>query len=197
MDVDGFWTVVESARARCGNDWTMVSGHVVEALAELPRDEIADFAQIQDALEFEAYREDLWTACRLINGGFGSDDTFLYFRDWLLVQGREVWHATLLNPDSLASLPAACAITATDDDLADCESFLYVSGDAWKRITGQEYGLEDELDERGFEPHRDAPIEAAGEPIDFSDRAQVQAVLPRLTELFYDRAAAYRRMISL
>lgn len=197
VDVDGFWAIVESARVRCGQDWAKVPDHAIDALATLPLDEIADFAQIQDGLEWQAYREDLWTACRLINGGFGSDDTFLYFRDWLLVQGRETWDAALHDPDTLADVAAARAITATDEDLADCERFLYVSGEAWKRITGKEYGLEDELDQRGFEPHRDSPVEAAGEPIDFDDRAQVHAAMPRLTEIFYDRAVAYRRMISL
>jgi hypothetical protein len=196
VDLDGFWAIVESARARCGGDWTEVSDLVVESLAALPLGDIADFAQIHDGLEWQAYREDLWAACVLINGGFGSDDTFLYFRDWLLVQGRAVWEAALADPDSLAEVPTARAITATGDDFADCEEFLYVASQAWERLTGDEDGLEDELDERGFTPHRDEPVETAGERIDFDDRARMYAVLPKLSALFYDRAAAGRRMMG-
>ena len=61
------------------------------------------------------------------------------------MQGRQVWEEALADPDSLAELPQARAITATDDDFADCEDFLYVANHAWERITGEEEGLDDAL----------------------------------------------------
>lgn len=192
MDVDGFWHIVESARVAARGDWTAVPERVTGHLAGLPLDEIADFAQIHDGLEWSAYREDLWLACVLINGGFGSDDGFLYFRNWLLVQGRAVFEAALADPDSLAALPQVRAVTAEGDDFADCEGFLYVAEEAWEQITGADEGLTDALDERGFEPHRDDAEPLAGEEVDFADRDRVHQILPALAALFYDRAAANR-----
>jgi hypothetical protein len=193
MDESRFWAIVESGRARAGGDWTDVPEAVIELLAALELDEIAGFSQLHDELEWQAYREDLWAVCCLINGGFGSDDTFLYFRNWLLVQGRVVWEAALADPDSLADVPQVRAITASDDDFADCEDFLDVANRAWERVTGEAEGLDDALHERGFEPHRDDPVPPAGEKVDFDDRARVYALLPRLSALFYDRAATNRR----
>jgi hypothetical protein len=192
VDVDGFWEIVESARARSGGNWNGVPSGVVESLAALPLAEIADFAQIQDGLEWQAYREDVWAACMLLNGGHGSVDGFLYFRDWMLVQGREAFEAALADPDSLADVPAAREIAADQDNIPDCEHFVYVADEAWEQVTGEQEGLYDELDERGFEAHRDVEHEVAGEPIDFDDRQQVSAVLPKLSAVFYDRAAANR-----
>lgn len=194
MDEDGFWAIVDAARARCDGDWTRVPEAVTAVLATLPPAEVADFAKVQDGLEWAAYREDVWAACVLINGGFGSDDLFLYFRNWLLVQGRAVWEAALADPDSLADVPAAIAVSALGDDFADCEDFLYVANEAWERITGDEEGLEAELERQGFEPRRDDPVEPAGDAITMTDRDQVFAVLPRLAAGGrFERAAALRQ----
>lgn len=192
MDLNGFWTLVDSARDGCEGDWTGVPDAVARALIALPLPEIADFAQIQDALEDAADREDLWLACVLVNGGFGSDDGFLYFRSWLIAQGRAVYAAALADPDSLADLPAAVAVTAEGDDFADCESLLYVANTAWEEVTGEEDGLEEELEARGFEPRRDGPGSPVTPDFSFEDRERVFAVVPRLAALFYDRATRAR-----
>ncbi|MEV8512261.1 DUF4240 domain-containing protein [Dactylosporangium sp. NPDC051484] len=215
MDVDQFWAVVDGARAQAGGDWSAVPEFVTDALARRPLADIADFAQIQDELEWAAYREDLLTACRLINAGFGSDDGFLYFRDWLLVQGRAAFEAALANPDSLLDVPGVSAMDPVADDcFADCEDFLYVANEAWRRVTGapelsssvdkrghvsldpdEVDGLEEELERRGYEARRDEPLPLAGEPIAFKDRDAVFAALPRLSARFYDQVRGSRRRL--
>lgn len=208
MEIDGFWAIIDRARARADGDWMAVPELVTEALAAHPLADIADFAQVQDELEWAAYREDLLTACRLINVGFGSDDGFLYFREWLLVQGRAAFEAALADPDSLIDVPGVPEMDpATDDIFADCEAFLYVANRAWRLATGEPEptysidahgvfhfdpnyvdGLEAELDRRGYEVRRDVPLPLAGQPIDFDDRAAVSAAMPRLAARFYDEA---------
>jgi hypothetical protein len=188
VDLDGFWTIVESTNGDIDA--------IVEELERLPLADIADFAQIQDRLEWDAYRNDLWLACVLINGGYGSDDGFLYFRDWLILQGRRAFETALSDPDSLGTLPAAIAIAADADEVADREDFLYVANHAWENLTGDENGLDDELDARGFEAMRDQPLEPAGEHIPFDDRDRIFAVMPRLSAMFYERAARTRRSLA-
>ncbi|GAA1381028.1 hypothetical protein GCM10009661_56800 [Catellatospora chokoriensis] len=189
MDADGFWNIVGGARRRCSGDWRGVPAIVIRTLTWLPTSEIADFAQLHDEFEDRAYRYDLWAACMLINEGFGSDDLFLYFRNWLIVQGRDVYEAALADPDSLADVPAAVAVTATGNDFADCQEFLHVGLIAWDRVTGEEEGIEAELDRRGFHARRDRIGAPAGRPIAFDNRDKVFSTLPRLAELHYDRAA--------
>ena len=210
MDVDGFWAIVEAARAEADEDWYEVPEIVTDALSRLPLADIADFAQIQDELEWAAYREDLWTASWLINAGFSSDDGFLYFRDWMLVQGRAAFEAALADPDSLADVPGVLEMDPFEtDEFADCEQFLYVANEAWRRATGSEPadatvdglvhfdedqadGLEEELERRGFEPHRDDPVPLHGEPVDIDNRDAVVSVLPRLGSRFHSRAVKQR-----
>ncbi|WP_230686559.1 DUF4240 domain-containing protein [Catellatospora vulcania] len=189
MDVDGFWAVIAGARRRCRGDWTGVAAIVARTLTWLPTEEIADFAQLHDRFEHEAYREDLGAACYLINGGFDSDDPFLYFRNWLIVQGRAVYEAALADPDSLADVPAATAVTATGNDFADCQEFLHVAEHAWDRVTGtEEGGLWYELERREYRVMRDRVPLPVRRPIKRTDRNRMFAALPRLAELFYDRA---------
>ena len=54
----------------------------------------------------KAYRADLWDVAYAINGGC-SDDGFVYFRWWLVMQGEDILEAALENPESLAEISAA------------------------------------------------------------------------------------------
>jgi hypothetical protein len=190
MEADRFWSIIGGARRRCDGDWKGVPAIVTRTLTWLPLDEIAGFAEHHDRFEFDAYRGGLWTACTLINGGFGSGDLFLYFRNWLIVQGRQVYEAALADADSLADVPAAMSVTATGNDFAACQEFLWVSYEAWDGVTGEDEGLSEELERRGYRSMRDNEGEPDGTVIDLDDREAIFAKLPRLAAHFYDRALA-------
>src|SRR5580692_1951070 len=104
MDIDGFWNIVDSARAASGpNDADRVEA-LREVLAPLPADELESFQNCYDQMLALSYRWDLWGAAYVINGGC-SDDGFRYFRDWLISEGRSTFEAALKDPESLAALP--------------------------------------------------------------------------------------------
>jgi hypothetical protein len=207
MDLDDFWKIIDDARG-AGGDWTDVPDRVTDALAELPLAEIADFAQLQDELEWATYREDLLTACLLINAGFGSADSFLYFREWLLVQGRPAFEAALADPDSLIDVPGVAEMNPREDDVfADCEAFLSVARRAWRLATGTAKPtitiaanglvtfdpnyvdwIAEELARRGYKTRRDRPLPLTGMPIDFDDPDAVAVALPRLSARFYEQS---------
>jgi hypothetical protein len=46
----------------------------------------------------ETYRTDLWALAYLLRGGC-SDDSFMDFRAWLILQGREAYAGALEDPD--------------------------------------------------------------------------------------------------
>jgi len=76
--------------------------------AELSRLDITDL--ITWYLIFEkyrglAYKQKLWAAAATIMNGC-SDDSFDYFRGWLIAQGEDVYLAALRDPDSLAGVEA-------------------------------------------------------------------------------------------
>lgn len=132
MDRAGFWLIVEAARAAAGNDDERVPEAVRRALALLPPSEITSFEIIQDELMGESYRNDLWAAAYVINGGC-SDDGFTYFRGWLIAQGQRVYQRALADPATLED-----AIVMDNGWDADLEEFLYAARQAYQDATGAE-----------------------------------------------------------
>ena len=80
-----------------------------------------------------SFRYGLWDAAKIFRVDGCSDDSFSYFRSWLIVQGKDVYMAALADPDSLADV----------EPYADCffETAGYVGAYAYKKLTG-EYAFE-------------------------------------------------------
>lgn len=126
MTEDEFWHHVRAARRRDPDEH---ADRLAARLARLPAGDILAFGRWWHVQEARSYTWDLWGAAYLVNGGC-SDDGFEDFRNWLILQGREVFEAALKDPDSLAAAlggdaevevechpayDAYCAATGTDD----------------------------------------------------------------------------------
>jgi hypothetical protein len=107
MSVQRFWELVDAARGSAVDpaDADSVGRRARELLEAMSLDEVADLARAEWELRARSYRVDLWGAAYLINGGC-SDDGFEYFRGWLMAQGRDVFERALVDPDTLADVPA-------------------------------------------------------------------------------------------
>lgn len=160
MDLDGFWSLIDQARAAAGGP----SEHAAELehlLREKSPSDIEEFARIQGELMRDSYRWDLWGAAYVINQGC-SDDGFDYFRGWLLLQGRDVWDAALRDPETLAEIPMAGEV--------QCEDTLYAASKAYEEKTG------------GVLPPESQPrLEPIGVPWNEGD---LEALFPKLWKRF-------------
>lgn len=181
MDVDGFWALVDEARAGllgAGRDAEdpafpeAVAERATALLAARPEAEILGAQQAFWDVMATSYRGDLWGAAYLINGGC-SDDGFEYFRGWLVTQGRDACQRVVADPDSLADLPALRAAAAAQWDI-ECESALGIAYHAYQVATGR--GLPAE----SF-TIRYPDIEFGW---DFDDHAEAARRLPKLVELY-------------
>lgn len=124
MTHDEFWVLLDEARAsRRG-----IIDALVDALAQLPSDEIVAFDGWSRAYRSALYRQDLWAAIYLIQGGC-SDDGFDYFQAWLIAQGERAVLAAVRDPASLADL------TQKGGSL---EELLSVADEAHQRAFGRE-----------------------------------------------------------
>jgi hypothetical protein len=132
VDRAEFWRIVEAGRLAAGGDDERVPSAVRGLLAALPPSEIISFETIQDELLGESYRNDLWAAAYLINGGC-SDDGFTYFRGWLIAQGQRVFDTAILDPATLED-----AIVMDNAWDADLEEFLYAARQAYRDVVGAE-----------------------------------------------------------
>ncbi|SDZ26294.1 Protein of unknown function [Micromonospora pattaloongensis] len=174
MDTQQFWTLIDQARAGGDGDTETVAARLESALADLEPSEIVGWDRHLWRVLAASYREDLWGAAYLINGGC-SDDGFDYFRGWLMAQGREVFARAVAEPDSLAESPAVRRAAATGQEL-EAADMIGVAFRAHLRATGAEL------------PAADAPQPASGpeEFWDFDDEDEARRRLPKLAALFVE-----------
>jgi hypothetical protein len=172
VDVDGFWAVIGSSRAELddGDPEGAVGSQLDELIAQLTALPDAELLAFQQRLHDQTARANdwrLWAAGYLAAGGM-SDDSFDYFRLWLVLQGREAFERVLAAPDALADLP-------WDDEGA--------AFDAAEELSYLVAGL---LEDRGSDPG-DALVaatatgEPAGEPFREDDDAWFATAFPRLS----------------
>lgn len=136
MNADLYWKIIDKARAEAGrNDQEAMLKCTEARLAELPASEIAQWFNIHQLYLKLADRRDLDRAASNC-GLYLSDDSFLYFRAWLLSLGKEAFYSVLNNPETLGEY-----IHCSEE--ARFESFVYVGPGAYtQKAFYEEYGPE-------------------------------------------------------
>jgi Protein of unknown function (DUF4240) len=102
MTESDFWTLIDEARNKAGNT-KAIPVWLEEHLSKQSPSEIMDFGAWLSMFMCRAHDERLWAAAGIVAGGL-SNDGFVYFKCWLIAQGKAVYEAAVSNPDSLADL---------------------------------------------------------------------------------------------
>ncbi len=165
MKEDSFWEFVDEARKESGGDEERFLEVLERGLMALPPNAIEGFRERLDDVLARAYRWDLWAAAHIINGG-ASDDSFQYFRAWLVSRGQSVFEQALKDPAGLETF-----VPNDPDWLAEFEEMLYLPVYVLEQKTGEEVPLPEPLET----PEEVA--EPAGEPW---DEATVEKLFPGL-----------------
>jgi hypothetical protein len=197
MDLEMFWRLVGEIRDRA--ETTDVADD--ETLATCVVDVIADRLTADEILAFGAVAGDLvgladipaMEAAMFLIEGYISDDSFMDFRDALILLGREPFEAAIVDPDSLAEYLQAAPVKGNADGSGGripiaFESITSCAADAWVRVTGTED--EDQFWDatRTFEHRSVVPARPpSGEPSILHDADATRARLPRLAERFAHR----------
>jgi hypothetical protein len=119
MNVEEFWNLVERADKSI----------LVSTLSKLSQQDIIDFEYLLRERIIACDRNDLVAALKIIDGSV-SDDSYLYFRCWLIGKGRRAFEAALRSADSISDV--------LGNEEPDCEALLYVATKAYKIRTGKE-----------------------------------------------------------
>jgi len=128
--IDDFWWTVELSRARGDGTDRGQADRLYELLVASTAAEVATFSELWDLFAECAASHRLEAAFTLAAGGF-SNDSYDYFRNWLIASGRVTYERIRLDPDSLAELGEL-----TIDDLS-FEYIEYIQMDAFEHIAGQ------------------------------------------------------------
>lgn len=129
MDIGVFWKIIDAARKE-NDGWEDMYEPLIDRLAKLAANEILSWKNIFDEYQSLSYKNKLWAAAYIINGGCG-DDGFDYFRGWLTAQGKRVFMNALKDPDSLAEVEAA-------EGNVEFEDILGAAADAYFKKIGTE-----------------------------------------------------------
>ncbi|MCX2180541.1 DUF4240 domain-containing protein [Streptomyces sp. SKN60] len=175
MNREQFWVLIEEAREQVldTRDASGIACRASELLAGRSSPEITAAEQILWDLMADSYRNPLWAAAYVLNGGC-SDDGFDYFRGWLIAQGRTVFERAVADADTLAVLPDVRA--AAPEGVFDCEEMLSIAWNAHRKATGQ--GLPADVFTIRY-PDLDPAWD-----FDFDDREEMARRLPALSALY-------------
>lgn len=123
MDQSKFWSIIEHTKQVSQGEQDRQIDALKKELYLLPENELIEFTYIYYEQKDGAYHWDLCAAVKIING-FCSDDTFDYFRDWLIAQGQEAYVGALEDPETLMGI----AIPYN----TEFEAFRYVMSDVYR-----------------------------------------------------------------
>ncbi|MCB2376465.1 DUF4240 domain-containing protein [Hymenobacter sp. BT635] len=128
MDKKEFWHLLDAAKAEAAGNQERQQQHLVARLTEREPEQIIEFECLLRQYIIEADDFTVMAAQKIIDG-YVSDDSYLYFRCWLVGQGETVFANALRSPDTLADV--------VQEPYQDFEQLLYVATIAFAERTGQ------------------------------------------------------------
>jgi hypothetical protein len=123
-----FWELVEPSGAADVDERIEELG---ERLRGFRPKEVLQFDKLVRRYVKEANTWGLWGAAYLVNGGC-SDDGFLDFRAWLILQGKKRFSQVVAEPDAMA------AWVHGHLGEAEAEPLLYLADEVYEELTGKD-----------------------------------------------------------
>ena len=161
MAEEEFWDLVDTHVQR-RRDGSIDVKPLRKVLEKMPPAKILAFDQRLSTYYARSYTWPLWGAAWLIHDG-APDDTFDYFRSWLIGQGREVFMAAMKDPDSLAEVATPEAL---DDELYS------IGQTAFESVSGKS------------PPDSDFKLPKLNKRLDFNDPRAMERAYPKLFQRF-------------
>lgn len=130
MDKQEFWRLIDFSKQQAAGDNAAQEALLIKTLSHYAPADIITFEYLLRQQLEEADDFNIMAAAKIMEGSV-TDDSYIYFRCWLISQGEKVFTEAIRNPDTLAQLE-------TDDSTTDFEPLLYVTTAAYKVKTGQQ-----------------------------------------------------------
>jgi hypothetical protein len=175
MNENEFWSIIDnSIHASIEGNYEQVA-FIKQRLIDMEACQIYSFEEILRLKLFECNDFKIMAAARIIND-FISDDSYLYFRCWLISKGRSVFEEALKNPDSLVKYVGK-------EEIPDCEDLLYVATEAYSMNTGKE---EDDTFPRATYIQKGLDYDIGAQPIKGKDwnEEELANICPNLFKSF-------------
>lgn len=132
MDEGAYWDIVERSKMNAVDDPSQLT-NLVEILSKFTQEEIIKFDLRTNQLLFQAHTSSLWCAATIMNDRWISDNSFIYFKTWLISRGKDNYYNALTDPDTLVSQ------LDPNRKFYDFEEFRYGPSFAYEKVTGEPY----------------------------------------------------------
>ncbi|MES2109896.1 MAG: DUF4240 domain-containing protein [Bacteroidota bacterium] len=129
MDEKEFWKIIDYAFYTSGGSTKAEGDIIIQKLSQYTPEQIVDFEIILCKKIIAADDYKIVAIDKIIDGSV-SDDTYLYFRCWLIGLGQKTFEQTIKDPDSLADVIEKGVVP-------DFEDLLFVSTTAYQNKTGK------------------------------------------------------------
>lgn len=129
MNKTEFWQLIEATKKEAQGDQQIQEAALLSHLAKLEPEQIIEFECLLQEYLLEADHFNIMAVQKILDG-YVSDDSYLYFRCWLVAQGEQVFTDALRNADTLAAV--------IDAPYQDFEELLYVATKAFEQRTGKQ-----------------------------------------------------------
>lgn len=103
MDTVSFWKIIDNAFLTAQFNNKIKASKILNDLSNFTPQQIINFELILRQILNEANDWKIVGAQTVIESGAG-DDSFIYFRCWLISLGRKIFYEVLKNPDYLATI---------------------------------------------------------------------------------------------
>jgi hypothetical protein len=147
-----FWELIAAANADAGSE-TQFADSLEKELLRHTATNIIKFDELLHARLDLLNSRDLWAFAYLACGGC-SDDSFDYFRAWIVARGKAVFDAAVRSPAALLQYSDGSPWGF------QCEQLLSIASDAYQAVAGM-----------AFSPQRRPPAPLRGSPWEESDLA--------------------------
>ena len=136
MNEKGFWLIIEEGKKVGKLDHSIRTEFIINILRTLEEKDIFDFYNITKTKLARLNIEPVRAAATLLFD-YCSDDSFEYFRAWVISQGEETFHKVMEDPDNLSEEVYNIAVSGYSPMDFCNEAFLYCAQQAYLKKTGK------------------------------------------------------------
>ena len=176
MDEQEFWKIIDYAFVNSNGNTKNEARIIKEKLSAYKPDEITNFEIVLCEKLIKANDFKIMAIDKIIDGTV-TDDTYLYFRCWLIGLGQKTYEQTLKDPDYLAK-------EIEKGVEPDFEDLLYVATDAYQSKTGKK--KEDETFPRNVADKKGLNYDFGGPPTTGKEwkESELPVLYPKLWNKF-------------
>ncbi len=181
-----FWKLIDRSKKKEDQaEW------LTDVLIEKGESEILSFEYHFQSLMNESYKSSLWAAAYITMGGC-SDDSFDYFRGWLISRGEKVYNKTMENHEYLAKYIKERNLN--EEEVPEYEEMLEVGFEAYSLLKTGDTDWDDELHDAFLESLAQMGIQQQPEielDWDEEDDDELAGMFPKLWKRFGEEPLGY------